>query len=439
MNPSTRTAPGLSVPHRRIGMSLAVGLALTLSSGTSLAADEPVTLTVLSSTIVEGPEGKAEQGYADAFMAENPHVTIEFIGTPANELYAKTNALAISGQMPDVFINSPEFMVQAKDLGIVADMEQVLGSDYFAGFAEGPLAQSTIDGQYQFAPWFTIPVTLLYRKDLFDEAGIEPPTDWDEFREVAKQLTVDTDGDGQVDRWGFAMIGTNNGSGASRFFLVLRSHGAQELIAGDDGWTTGFDTPEAEAAFALFAALVEDGSVPPGPLQTGYGEAVSLIATDKAAMMITGPHTIGAVLDQNPDMDGKLAGAVLPSVDGVDPDINLGMFGWAIAESSEHKEVAADYIKFMLNTENQVIWNEATGRLPTRLDALEAPQIARPALKGFIEAAQYGYQVPAASFYADTFAIAGDNYQAVIIGQKSPADAAKDAAAATARLIDNNR
>jgi len=413
-------------------------LALCMATG-AIGADEPVTLKVLSSTIVEGPEGKAEQSYADGFMALNPNVTIEFIGVPANELYAKTNTLAISGQMPDVFINSPEFMAQAHDLGIVADLGDVFGADYFAGFADGPLAMADIDGKYQFAPWFTIPVTLLYRTDFFEEAGLEPPTTWDEFRDVAKQLTVDTNDDGKTDRWGFAMIGTNNGSGATRFLQVVRSHGAAELVQEGDEWTTQFDTPEAAAAFALFGNLVADGSVPPGPLQTGYGEAVSLVASDKAAMMITGPHSIGAILEQNPDLAGKLAGAVLPSVEGVDPDINLGMFGWAVSSDSKNKEVAADYIKHMLNKENQLGWNAATGRLPTRLDALADPQIARPELAGFIEAAQFGYQPPTVKFYPEVFSIAGDNYQAVIIGEKSPADAARDAGERTARLIKNNQ
>ena len=424
---------------RSAQLIVAVGLfAGTLLTNTAAFANE-VTIKVLSSTIVEGPEGKAEQKYADEFMKLNPDLTIEFIGVPANELYAKTNTLAIGGAMPDVFINSPEFMAQAHDLGIVADLESVFGADYFKGFAEGPLGMSVIDGKYQFLPWFTIPVTLLYRQDLFEEAGIEPPKTWDEFRQVAKAMTVDTDNDGSIDRWGFAMIGTNNGSGASRFFLVLRSHDADELVADGDSWTTQFDTPGAVAAFQLFGDLVnEDKAVPPGPLQTGYGEAVSLIATGKAAMMITGPHTIGAVLEQNPDLDGKLGGALLPSLPGVDPDINLGMFGWAISESSENKEVAAEYIKFVLNKQNQIAWNEATGRLPTRLDALAAPEIDKPMLRGFVAAAEYGYQPPAASFYPDLFAIAGDNYQAVIAGQKTAEQAAKDAAAATQQAIANN-
>lgn len=429
----------MNQPFKAAVLLGATALLLMSHAHTVLAADE-VTIKVLSSTIVEGPEGKAEQKYADEYMKLNPNVTIEFIGVPANELYAKTNTLAIGGTMPDVFINSPEFMAQAYDLGIVADLEETFGADYFEGFADGPLSMSKLDDKYQFVPWFTIPVTLLYRLDLFEEAGLAPPATWDEFREVAKKLTVDTDSDGQIDRWGFAMIGTNNGSGASRFFLVLRAHGADELVADGDSWTTQFDSEGSMASFQLFSDLVNvDESVPPGPLQTGYGEAVSLIATDKAAMMITGPHTIGAVLEQNPDLDGKLAGAILPSIDGVDPDINLGMFGWAVSATSEHKDIAADYIKFVLNKDNQVAWNAATGRLPTRLDALGDPAIDKPMLQGFVAAAKYGYQPPTAKFYPELFSIAGDNYQAVIAGQKTAEQAAKDAAAATEKAIADNR
>src|SRR5690606_29147529 len=119
--------------------------------------------------------------------------------------------------------------------------------------------------------FFTIPTGLLYRTDLFEEAGLTPPETWDEFIEVAKKLTVDTDGDGSIDRWGFAMVGSNNGSGGSRFVPVMRSFGAQELVESGDGWTTEFDTDAAAAAFQLYGDLVNEYEVvPPGPLQTSY-------------------------------------------------------------------------------------------------------------------------------------------------------------------------
>lgn len=401
--------------------------------------DDQITLTVMSATIVENPDGKAEQAIADAFMKENPNIKIEFIGTPMNEMYAKLTAIATGGQVPDVFTNSPEFSAQAADLGVVASLDDLLGADYIAGFEDEPLAQAKLGDDLQFAPFFTIPTGLLYRADLFEEAGLTPPETWDEFIEVAKKLTVDTDGDGAIDRWGFAMVGSNNGSGGSRFVPVMRSFGAQELVESGDGWSTEFDTAAAAAAFQLYGDLVNKYEVvPPGPLQTSYAEAFNNMASDKAAMMITGPHSIGAITAVNPELEGKLAGVPIPHAPGEEPSSSLGMLGWSIAEQSEHKEAAAEYIKFVLEKENQLAWNAATGRLPSRTDAAQDPQIQRPELAGFLEAQKYAFRFPDVPYYATVQVIAAEQYQAVITGQATAEEAARTAAERAQAEIDNH-
>ena len=274
----------------------------------------------MSATVVEKPEGDVERGFADAFMKENPNIKVEFIGTPMNDIYARLTTMATGGDLPDVFTNSPEFSSQASSLGIVEPLDDLLGADYVNGFEKVPLDQARLDGKLQFAPFFTIPTGLLYRKDLFDKAGLEPPKTWDEFRTAAKKLTVDTNDDGTPDRYGFAMVGSNNGSGGSRFIPIMRTFGAKELRQDGDTWVTDFASPEATSAFQLYGDLVNtDKVVPPGPFQTSYAEAVALMASDKTAMMVTGPHSIGAITAQNPELEGKLAGAPLPAAPGSSP------------------------------------------------------------------------------------------------------------------------
>src|SRR5690606_19618337 len=118
----------------------------------------------------------------------------------------------------------------------------------------------------------------------------------------------------------------------------MRSFGAQELVESGDGWSTEFDTTAAAAAFQLYGDLVNKYEVvPPGPLQTSYAEAFNNMASDKAAMMITGPHSIGAITAVNPELEGKLAGVPIPHAPGEEPSSSLGMLGWSIAEQSEHK------------------------------------------------------------------------------------------------------
>ena len=46
---------------------------------------------------------------------------------------------------------------------------------------------------------------MYYNKDMFDKYKLPYPDetwDWDKYLEVAKKLTLDTNGDGQIDQWG---------------------------------------------------------------------------------------------------------------------------------------------------------------------------------------------------------------------------------------------
>lgn len=419
--------------NRRIAAAAIASGALILTacgdSGDGGGGDGQITLRVMSVTVVESPEGEAERAMADAFMAENPDIVIDFIGTPMNELYTQLTTMATGGNVPDIFTNSPEFYAQARELGIVEPLNDVLGEEFISGFEQATLDQAFIEDDLQFAPFFTIPMALMYRTDLMEEAGLEPPATWDEFRDVARELTVDDDGDGTPERYGFALVGSNDGSGGSRFIPVMRTFGAAELVPDGDGWVTEFGTPEAEAAFALYGDLVEDGVVPPGPLQTSYGEAISLMSTDTTAMMITGSHSTGAIIDQNPELEGKLGAVPLPTAPGQQSASALGMLGFSISSTSEHQEAAAEYLRFILAEENQVEWNAVTGRMPSRSDAAQTVRETRPELAGFLDAQEFAFVMPQVPYYANLQVTAAENYQAVITGDKTPQQAAADAAA----------
>lgn len=415
------------------GMTLGLSSALVLGAcGTGSGSDgDQVTLRVMSATVAEGAEGEAERAMADAFMAENPEVVIEFIPTPMNNMYAQLTTMATGGNLPDVFTNSPEFYAQADELGVVQPLDDLLGQDFIDGFEPATLDQAYLDDELQFAPFFTIPMALLYRADLLEETGLEAPTTWDEFREVAQALT---DGD----RYGFAMVGSNDGSGGSRFLPIMRTFGAAELVEDGDGWATEFGSPEAVAAFELYGDLVADGVVPPGPLQTSYGEAVSYMVNDTAAMMVTGSHTMGAILDQNPDLAGSLAAVPLPTAPGQESASASGMLGFSVSATTEHPEEAAAFLEFILSEENQLDWNEATGRLPARTDAAQTVRETRPEFAGFLDAQEFTFTMPQVPYYASLQVIAAENYQSVINGEKTPEQAAADAAARTEQEIERS-
>src|SRR5690625_2816599 len=143
MHVSDRAAPiAPSTTRRRGNMRKKLGTATVLVSAMALAAcgsgdsgsasgggdDDQITLRVMSATVVENPEGDAERAQAEAFMDENPHINIEFIGTPMNELYTQLTTMATGGNVPDVFTHSPELYAMALALSNATPLDATMGA-----------------------------------------------------------------------------------------------------------------------------------------------------------------------------------------------------------------------------------------------------------------------------------------------------------------------
>ncbi|MFZ9751713.1 MAG: ABC transporter substrate-binding protein, partial [Candidatus Nanopelagicales bacterium] len=185
------------------------------------------TLRIASAVILEKPGGLADQNNADEFMKKCPNVKVQFIGIPSNNLPEKLTTLAIGGNLPDMYMHFTSFTGKALQMRIFEDLIPLLGQDYVNGFDPLFLSEAIQGGKLLWAPWVGIPMAVAYRKDLMEKAVIKVmPKTWDEFLEVAKKLTVDTDGDGKIDQYGWAMVGTPNGSGAGRFHAVVLNSGA---------------------------------------------------------------------------------------------------------------------------------------------------------------------------------------------------------------------
>ncbi|WP_141335783.1 sugar ABC transporter substrate-binding protein [Paenibacillus sp. tmac-D7] len=405
-------------------------------SGAAGTGSKQTTLTIMSAVQTEKPGGDIEKQIAEAYMKEHPNVKIEFMGVSMNDMYKKISVLAAANQMPDVFTNTPEFMYNVYQMNATEDLSKLLGVDYLKEFYPNVIEESSIDGKLQFIPWTSTPQALIYRGDLFEKEGLKAPETWDDFLAAAQKLTKDTNGDGKPDQWGFAMIGTRNTSGGTRFLPVLRSFGAEEVRKDANGkWVTDLDTAKAKDALQFYTDLNNKyGVVPPGVTETGFPEAASMLASGKAAMLISGPNALGTIISQNPDMKGKLYSAPIPMKEK--HSATFGLLGYSISATSKNKEVAADYLKYLLNNENALKFTEATGPLPTKAQLASSPSLSAPDKAGFVKALQYAYHAPTISTYSQFYDIVAESYQVLLASNsKVTADEAMKKAAARANEL----
>jgi ABC-type sugar transport system permease subunit/ABC-type glycerol-3-phosphate transport system substrate-binding protein len=221
-----------------------------------------------------------------------------------------------------------------------------------------PNPQSSDDASHAWALPFSSTVgVLLYRRDLFFEAGLDPdlpPRNWDELMEYARVLTVP-----ERRQYGLSLTIGPNTSWSVYSFLV--SMGARAMEENEDGtWRAAYGSREAATAIRFVWDLTRgsfdrDGSSIPSATYTGG---------DHARMW-----TRGQIGMQFSSLQEEVLSTVNPQLVGIAPvpaspegvraaEVNAAMLG-IFAESSPARQLAVmRYIWFLTSPEARRIRTE---------------------------------------------------------------------------------
>lgn len=391
-----------------------------------------VKLDVMITSLGDSDGGPYLRGVMDEYMKLYPNVTLNPVECSMNDLYTTLITQATAGALPDIFTMTEAYSANCLEMGMsVSNLDELLGEAYLGGLMDAAVKNATVNDTLVYMPWQNNITAMVYRKDLFEEKGIEIPKTWDDFLAAAKQLTEDTNGDGTPDRYGATFAGTRNDSAESRFQTFALTYGCDFITPGGDGsFTSGFGTEEFKNAMTSFVNMAaNEGITPPGFIETGYSEAYTMIAADKACMFFSASNVLGGIYNANPEMKGKMGSFPMPTAVGVDPVTSFSSVGMTISNTCKNPEVAADFLKYMTSVENSVAWNQATCRLPVVEDALTAICENDPAYAGFAEASDSAVIYPAFAGLAELRDACGECWQTVVSEGISMEDAVANAAA----------
>ena len=159
-------------------------------------ADDTEEITWMFWDDLEATEDLVSKGYKniiDRFNTEYEgkyHVTP--ITTNLEEYDGKLNALIAAGQTPDVYICNPgPNMDVYVNAGAAADLTDILENqekDWYATFTDGIFDRLTYDGKIMAVPTNFAAACVYYNTELFEKAGVEVPTTYDELIDVCKKL-----------------------------------------------------------------------------------------------------------------------------------------------------------------------------------------------------------------------------------------------------------
>jgi multiple sugar transport system substrate-binding protein len=133
---------------------------------------------------------------------------------------------------------------------------------------------------------------LIYRKDLANKKGLKAPKTWDDFVKIAKELTMDTNGDGKIDIYGLTIPGDN------LFINILMGEltAANGGILFDEKNRPHFTDKTMIETLKFIKELTK--YMPPGWEGHGYRETFANMYGQKAAMMFQGYGRGASLIEQ---------------------------------------------------------------------------------------------------------------------------------------------
>ncbi|MEM6553589.1 MAG: extracellular solute-binding protein [Planctomycetota bacterium] len=202
---------------------------------------------------------------------------------------------------------------------------------------------------------------LIYRKDLFAEAGLDPdrpPQTWDELLEYSRKLTIPS-----RNQYGMMIYGGQYLSWGA--YALLVSNGGRAMERGEDGrWRAAFDSMEmAESAVFLwrlsrepFEAVSDGGRRAPGAaiVGPGVGQELDLMwRRGQVGMMFTSLRQ-DMVTHANPQLIGYAPVPMSPSGTR-GSEINAQMLGIFSGATNAQKLAIMRFIWFLVSEEAQEI------------------------------------------------------------------------------------
>ena len=357
----------------RLTTAVSGASALALMAGAAWAESHTTTLTIAT---VNNGDMIRMQGYTDDFTEKNPGIELEWVTLEENVLRQRvTQDIATNGGQFDIMTigmyETPIWAAQGWLVPLDDLAEEYDADDILPAMAAGLSYEDTLYA----APFYGESSMVMYRTDLFEEAGLEMPESptWEQIGEFARALT-----DKDAEQYGICMRG-KAGWGENMAFLttVANSFGARWV---DENWESQADSPEWLEAVTFYKDLMDEAG-PPGAATNGFNENLALFQQGKCGMWIDA--TVAASFVTNPD-DSEVADSVgfaLAPNTGKGKNANW-LWAWALAvpAGSDAPEEAKKFIEWATSKEyiELVAENEGWANVPpgARTSLYENPEYA---------------------------------------------------------------
>jgi len=345
---------------------------------------------------------------ARAFEQENPGHRVVIELEDWNTAHDKIQHWLSAGGGPDLTIVPDVWLAEFSPW--LDPYGDGLPADFLGGFNANMLDRSRLHGQILGLVWAASTKALFYRTDLFDRAGIRPPSNWQELLAAAQKLS------NPPEVYGIAIPGAPALDTADNFYFFLWSNGGQLLAPNG---SSSLNTPEAVESLTFLRDMVRKYQVTePDSVKCDRPCAEDLFVRGKAAMVETGPWMIRTISAQAKPVPF----AVVPLPRNKETITQLVTDHLVLLKSSRAKSEALQFIKFAYQPSWRLRWARL-GMVP-ELTVVENDRVFMddPVWRVFITELRYARWIPIVKWEPVDAAIR-NTLGEVLAGRAEPAPA----------------
>jgi multiple sugar transport system substrate-binding protein len=330
-------APGLT---RRAfaGRALASGAAMTSLSaflaacgGSSSGSSNGKTTLHFWKFVAENDDPVIKQAIS-RWNKANPNVQVVLETFPPDQYSGtKLTTAFAGGKGPDIFWISPGAFINYVNNGVAAPVDDIVDK---ASYNKAAVAAVSNDDKMYALPFEQEPVALYYRKDAFDKAGLQPPTNWDELLEAAQKLTTGK-------QKGIVIEPSPGPYQNFTWYPFLWSAGGEVVNA--DSTKSALRTPQAASAFDLWGKLMRQGYAP--KKTSTLSSDIGPLGRGEVAMQVCGFWAIAQLKNKYPKVEYGVV--PLPTAPGGKQVTVYGGWTQMINSRGSHVDQAKEFTKWL--------------------------------------------------------------------------------------------
>ncbi|MGO2540724.1 ABC transporter substrate-binding protein [Specibacter sp. AOP5-B1-6] len=288
-------------------------------------------------------------------------VNLEVIGW--NDLQTRIQTAVASGQAPDVLNIGNTWAASLQSTGAFmpfddAAFEAIGGKDKFVKTA---MDTGGVAGEDPTSvPLYGLAYGLYYNKAMFKDAGLNPPTTWEEMVAAAKKLT-------SGDVHGFSLAAGSYTENSHFAFINAAQNDAEFFDA--DGKPTFTSDGVVDGISRYLDLMQTDKVVDPGNAQYDNAtKAINDFANGKAAMVLSQNNANSSIASQGMK-DDEFGVVAFPAPEGA-KDIATMVAGinMSIFKNTKNKDGALEFVKFMTSEATQAELDKPFAALPVLAD-----------------------------------------------------------------------